>query len=175
MIVRQELPDDAAEVRGVVVAAFTRDDGAEPTEARLLDELRGCAGWIPELSLVAVVDGRVVGHAVCTRGFVAEVPCLGLGPIGVAPRTQRSGVGSALMHTMLGCATGMGERLIALLGSPVYYSRFGFGPSTEFGVEPPDPNWGDHFQVRLLQTADPGVRGGFAYADPFGALSAGRR
>ena len=170
VIVRQELPGDVQNVRCVVVGAFDRNDGAEPPEARLLDELRKCDGWIPELSLVAVIDGQVVGHAVCTRGFVGETPCLGLGPVAVAPGAQRSGVGSALMHTMLGTATGMGEPLIALLGSPDYYARFGFRPSMESGIEPPNPDWGDYFQVRGLSDSEPGVCGVFAYADPFNAL-----
>ena len=170
MIVRRELPADVRDVRRVVVDAFDRHDGAEPPEARLLDELRACDGWIPELSLVVVVDGQVVGHAVCTRGFVGASPCLGLGPIGVAPGVQRAGIGSALMHTMLGTATGMGEPLIALLGSPGYYTRFGFRPSTELGIEPPNPDWGSYFQVRALRDSAPRPSGIFAYADPFNAL-----
>ena len=64
----------------------------------------------------------------------------------------------------------MGEPLIALLGSPDYYSRFGFRPSSESGIEPPNPDWGDYFQVRRLSDLQPGVCGVFAYADPFDAL-----
>jgi putative acetyltransferase len=52
-------------------------------EARLLDELRLCDGWLPALSIVAEIDGAVVGHVVTTRGFVGDAPVLGLGPIGV--------------------------------------------------------------------------------------------
>jgi putative acetyltransferase len=170
MLVRQELPNDIQIVRRVVVGAFARDDGAEPPEAGLLDALRNCDGWIPELSLVAVIADDVVGHAVCTRGFVGALPCLGLGPVAVAPGVQRSGVGSALMHTMLGTATGMGEPLIALLGSPDYYERFGFRPSREFGVEPPNSAWGPFFQVRVLGDVNQDAAGVFAYADPFNAL-----
>ena len=170
MIVRQERPGDEQAVRRVVVDAFDRNDGVEPVEAGLLDELRQCDGWIPQLSLVAVVDDHVVGHAVCTRGFVGSSPCLGLGPVAVARTSQRSGVGSALVHTMLGTATGMGERVIALLGSPDYYCRFGFRPSTEFGIDPPNPGWRDFFQVRALGNSDPGMSGAFGYANPFNSL-----
>lgn len=74
------------------------------------------------------------------------------------------------MHTMLGTATGMGEPLIALLGSPDYYARFGFRPSTEVGIEPPNPDWGGYFQVRSLGDSAAGSSGVFAYADPFNAL-----
>ena len=170
MIVRQERRGDEARVRAIVVAAFDRHDGAEPPEARLLDELRECDGWIPALSLVAVIDGQIVGHAVCTRGSVAAMRCLGLGPIAVAPTAQRSGIGCALMHTMLGTATGMGEPLVALLGSPDYYSRFGFRPALESGIEPPDPDWGDYFQVRTLDETGGRATGVFEYSAPFNTM-----
>ena len=64
----------------------------------------------------------------------------------------------------------MGEHLIALLGSPDYYSRFGFRPSMESGIEPPNPDWGDYFQVRSLRDVKPAVSGVFTYAEPFNAL-----
>jgi len=171
VIVRREAPADVPFVRAVHVAAFDRADGTEAVEGRLLDELRECDGWLPHLSLVAEVDGEVLGHAVCTRGFVGDVPALGLGPIAVDPATQRAGVGSALMHAMLGAADATGEPFVALLGSPVYYGRFGFVHSTDVGIDPPDPAWGDHFQVRTLWAWDPATcRGPFRYATPFDHL-----
>lgn len=148
-------------------AAFDRGEG-DPLEARLLDGLRGCDGWLPALSWVAEIDGRVVGHNVCTRGHVGTVPCLGLGPIGVAPDVQRTGVGSALMYAMIGAADALGEPLIALVGDPAYYSRFGFAPSTDLGIDPPEAAWGASFQARPLTTWTASITGMFRYAAPFG-------
>ena len=62
---------------------------------------------------------------------------LGLGPLGVTPRQQRHGVGSALMKETIARANAAGERGIALLGSPEYYPRFGFVPAASLGVMPP--------------------------------------
>jgi predicted N-acetyltransferase YhbS len=62
----------------------------------------------------------------------------------------------------------MGERLIVLLGSPSYYGRFGFEPSTLHGIAPPDPAWGDDFQVKLLSGPQSPIKGTFRYAPPFG-------
>lgn len=171
MIVRRERADDVDASRAVQVAAFSgRGTPGEPVEARLLDALRQCDGWIPELSLVAVVDGVVRGHVVTTRGFVDGRPALGLGPIGVHPSVQCGGIGLALMHASIGAADAMGEPLIALLGSTVYYGRFGFVPAAGLGIEAPDPAWGDHFQARTLTTYTPDIRGRFEYASPFEAL-----
>ena len=60
------------------------------------------------------------------------------------------------------------ERLVALLGSPDYYRRFGFVPAAERGITAPDPAWGEHFQVRNVN--GPPVEGAFRYADPFTRL-----
>ena len=172
MIVRRERPGDIAATRAVQAAAFPIPDGAdEPVEAGLLDQLREDEGWIDGLSLVAEVDGEVVGHVVCTRGTVGadRRPALGLGPIGVRPDRQGQGIGSALVHAVVAVAEDRGETLVALLGSTEYYRRLGFVPAADHGVEAPDPSWGAHFQVRVL---DPSavVAGPFAYAAPFNRL-----
>lgn len=172
MIVRRERPGDIAATRAVQAAAFPIPDGAdEPVEAGLLDQLREDEGWIDGLSLVAEVDGEVVGHVVCTRGTVGadRRPALGLGPIGVRPDRQGQGIGSALVHAVVAVAEDRGETLVALLGSTEYYRRLGFVPAADHGVEAPDPSWGDHFQVRVL---DPSavLAGPFAYAEPFNRL-----
>jgi putative acetyltransferase len=165
LIVRRERAADHEAVRALHDAAF-----GGPTEGRLTDELRADAGFLPHLSLVAEDDGRIVGHAIATRARLEplDVPVLGLGPLGVHPDTQRRGVGTALVHALVAVAEASGERLIALLGDPAYYGRFGFVRATELGVEPPDPAWGVHFQARLL--AGPPVNGTFRYAAPFDRL-----
>ncbi|MGI9602091.1 MAG: GNAT family N-acetyltransferase [Acidimicrobiales bacterium] len=166
MMVRREQPRDHEAARSVQVAAFEQGDD-EPVEARLLDELRRCDGWLPSLSWVAEIDGQVIGHNVCTRGTVGETACVGLGPIGVLPARQASGAGSALMHAMIGAADAGGEPLIALLGDPGYYGRFGFVPSVDVGIDPPDASWGDYFQVLTLSSWSDSIRGIFRYAAPF--------
>lgn len=166
MIVRRERPADHDAVRVLHLAAFTPSD----VEARLTDELREDAGFLPYLSLVAVEDGDVIGHVIATRGWLEPfgIPVLGLGPLGVRPDRQRRGVGTALVHALLAVAEAADERLVALLGSPDYYRRFGFAPASELGITAPDPAWGVHFQARLL--TGPPVQGSFRYAEPFTRL-----
>jgi putative acetyltransferase len=177
VIVRRERPDDHDAVRALHTAAFARDPatgalragGAVP-EARLVDELREDAGFLPHLSLVAVENDAVIGHVIATRGRPAPLgaPALGVGPLGVLPAAQGRGTGTALMHALLAVAEACDETVVALLGDPGYYRRFGFLPATALGITPPDPAWGDYFQARRL-TGRP-VEGTFRYADPFGRL-----
>jgi putative acetyltransferase len=170
VIVRRERPADHDAVRDLHRAAFGGADRGEVPEAGLVDELREDVGFLPHLSLVAEDGGRLAGHVIATRGWLEPggIPVLGLGPLGVHPDLQRRGVGTALVHALVAVAEACEERLIALLGDPAYYGRFGFVRSTELGIEPPDPAWGEHFQARRL-TGLP-VSGTFRYADPFDRL-----
>jgi putative acetyltransferase len=165
MLIRREHPDDVTAIHEVHAAAFTTE-----LEANLVRALRASDAWLPRLSLVAEDDGVIVGHVVCTRAQLAGTPALGLGPLGVLPAQQKSGVGSALMHAVLAAADALDEPVVVLLGHTEYYPRFGFEPASRFGIEPPDPAWGEHFQARPLSTYDSTVRGPFVYAQPFNEL-----
>jgi putative acetyltransferase len=194
MLIRRETPADADAIRAVTAAAFTRQGEDLPVEAPLVDWLRADAGWLPALSLVAAgPDGDVIGHVLCTRATVTPgagtpgagpgstsgtggpdsagtgtaVAVLGLGPLSVRPDWQGCGVGSALVHAVLGAADALGEPLVVLLGSTGYYPRFGFRLAREYGITPAHPEWEPHFQVRTLAAYDPAMRGAFAYAGPF--------
>ena len=170
MLIRRETECDADVIRAITTAAFAsrQPPGQIPPEAGLIDELRAGSAWLPALSLVAVTPaGEAIGHVLGTRGHVGQDPVLALGPLAVRPDCQRHGVGSALMHAVLGAADALGEPLVALLGDPAYYRRFGFELSTVYQITPPRPEWQPHFQVRALSGYQPGLRGMFTYPEPF--------
>src|SRR6478735_8633462 len=123
---------------GAIAAATGEHIDGEPEEVKLLARLFECQEYLPAFSIVAELDGEIVGHVISTRGWVDGLELLGLGPIGVVPRLQRHGIGTALMNETVARANTAGERGIALLGSPEYYSRFGFVPSPSLGVAPPE-------------------------------------
>jgi putative acetyltransferase len=179
VLIRRETPSDADAIRAVTSAAFASADQPDrtPVEPGLIDELRAGRAWLPSLSLVAMgSDGgadEVIGHVVCTRGHLGSAPALGLGPLSVRTDQQRRGVGSALMHAVLGAADALGEPLVALLGDPGYYHRFGFRLSAEYSIKPPVPEWHPYFQVRALAAYQPSLQGTFVYAEAFDALTLG--
>ena len=171
MIVRRFNPSDLEAVRRIHAEAFRSGADAAVPEVTLFDALLGDGDVIEPLSLVVGVNGAVVGHVVCSRATIGLHEVAGLGPIGVLPSHQGAGFGSALMHAVLGAADAIEYPLVALLGSPAYYARFGFVPASSVGIEAPDPAWVDHFQVRLLRSYCPDARGQFRYAPAFALVS----
>lgn len=175
MLIRRERPEDIEAIRAVTASAFRGaehsappvEPGGDPGEATLVTWLRADSAWIPEFSLVAVDGDEVIGHVVATRAHVDSSPALGIGPVSVLPQRQATGVGSALMHAVLGAADARSETVVGLLGEPAYYSRFGFVPASTTAVASPETAWGDYFQIRTLSSFD-GQSGTFQYAGPFG-------
>jgi putative acetyltransferase len=128
--VRSEVASDRDEVRQIHTLAF-----AGPTEASLVDRLRGSAGSI---SLVATDVGGVVGHILFTAvriiGAGALVRVAGLGPMAVTPSRQRNGIGSELvLHGLEECRR-EGYEAVVVVGHPDYYPRFGFRRGSGFGL-----------------------------------------
>jgi putative acetyltransferase len=163
--VRAETPADVVAIRDVVTRAFRRAD-----EARLVDLLRDAGN--ATLSLVAERDGRVVGHVLFSPVTLDGAPFgWGLAPLAVAPEEQRSGVGGALVRAGLARARAGGVTTVVVLGSPVYYGRFGFVPADQYGLRceydvPPGV-----FQViGLVPSALVERRGLVRYADEFAAV-----
>jgi len=172
MLIRRETPADQAAVHAVHSEAFRRETGVTPVEAPLVDELRAEGDLITLLSLVAVHEGAVVGHVCCSRARLGgdTEAAVGLGPLGVRPAHQGDGVGSALMHAVLGAADARGHGLVVLLGEPAYYSRFGFRPASDLSITAPDPQWGRYFQARTLAAYEPTQAGAFEYAPAFSRI-----
>jgi putative acetyltransferase len=131
MLVRAEQDKDWAAVHAVNVSSFET-----PAEANLVDALRAQAQ--PIVSLVAEDDnGAIAGHIMFSPVSLPGHPGLkvmGLAPMAVAPEHQRKGIGSALVRAGLEQCRQLGFVAVVVLGHAEYYPRFGFSPSTRFGI-----------------------------------------
>ena len=163
LVIRPERADEHAAIRAVHAAAFAPSE----IEAPLLDALRSDGDLIPTLSLVAERDGEPVGHVAISRAAVGDTAVLALGPIGVLPEHQGTGVGAALMRGVLAAASETGYPLIALLGHADYYPRFGFEPAEPLGIVCQFPAPSENWLLFRLPAYDPALRGEFRYADAF--------
>ncbi len=129
--IRPEAAADRAAVRRINELAF-----GQPNEAELVDSLR--EGARPLLSLVAVEDGRVVGHILFSPVTITGPPgastAMGLAPMAVLPERQNRGIGSALVEAGLAACRALCENVVVVLGHPRYYPRFGFAPASAKGL-----------------------------------------
>jgi putative acetyltransferase len=132
MVIREERREDWEGVYVVNEAAFGR-----PDEAALVERLREGNGVV--LSLVGVVDGRIIAHVLFSPvvlemegGKTAEG--VGLGPVAVLPEFQGQGLGSRLIRAGIEQCRAAGQGFMMVLGHSDYYPRFGFRPSVEFGI-----------------------------------------
>lgn len=121
--VRDERDDDRAAIHHVNAAAFGQED-----EAALVDRLREDGDVL--LSLVAEVDGAVVGHVLFSRLLVETAAggreAVALAPAAVLPAHQRRGIGAALIRAGLDRLRARSASAVFVLGDPAYYGRFGF-------------------------------------------------
>ncbi|MDQ1624362.1 MAG: hypothetical protein QOH19_2780 [Actinomycetota bacterium] len=124
LVLRSERPADRPAILALTAAAFAVSPvtglpvEGEPEEVELVRGLWDCEEYLPGFSIVAELDGEIVGHVISTRGRVGELELLGLGPIGVLPRLQRHGVGSALMQETVARADAAGGERPRAAGRP---------------------------------------------------------
>jgi putative acetyltransferase len=170
LVLRPVVPADHEFVAALTDAGPFGAVGEPSMERRLLDLLRAGGDLIEELTLVAEVDGAVVGHVACSRGTLDGAPAVGLGPISVTPELQRRGIGASLMSAVVATAGRRGDPVIVLLGDPDYYGFFGFVPAISLGIRSPGP-WADrYFQAKPLRAWHPDLAGPFQYAPAFSRL-----
>lgn len=164
---RTEQEGDLAGIADVHRKAFGRE-----AEANVVNALRVSPHFVPGLSLVAILGGRVVAHILLTRITIredgVERPALSLAPMAVHPDQQRGGIGSALIRCALQEAERLGHSVVVVLGHADYYPRFGFTRASRFGIRPPFVAPDEAFLVCELRAGGlDGLRGVVQYPPEF--------
>ena len=164
VVVRAEVAADRGDVRRVNELAF---EGA--SEADLVEALH--RDGLVLSSLVAEIDGGVVGHILFSRMWVdgadGSLDAACLAPLAVAPPHQRRGIGGLLISRGLEEIRRLGERLVIVVGHPEYYPRFGFEPAQPRGLSSPFPPEA-FMAMELTPGALRGVAGAVRYPAAFG-------
>jgi putative acetyltransferase len=126
MIIRKETTSDFDAITEITIAAFKTLEVSNKTEQFIIKALRA-AGALT-LSLLAEIDGRVVGHIAFSPVTISDGSngWYGLGPVSVLPDYQKQGIGKSLINEGLSQLKDMGGQGCALVGDPNFYKRFGF-------------------------------------------------
>lgn len=168
LVIRPESAHDIEAIHRLVEAAFRRSK-----EADLVDLIRQSPEYVPELSLVAVTNGKMVGHTMLSYSEIKDddmaYKVLSLAPLAVIPEMQGRGIGGKLVRRALEEAEQRGEPLVMLEGNPDYYVRFGFEDSRKYGIYFALPDWApaNAGQIYRLSKYDSSIRGWVHYAPAF--------
>jgi len=120
---------------------------------------------VPGLSFVARDEDGVVGTLRFWPVVIGETPALLLGPLGVAPKRQRAGIGKALINHGHRTAKKLGHRLVLLVGDRDYYKRFGYTPASAHAIVMPGEGPSRLLCRELSPGAADGVSGAIRRAD----------
>lgn len=141
MNIRQEKTSDFKEVSSLIEKAFKTEQLSDHKEQFLVERLRKSEAFIPELSMVAVTDEKIVGHILLTKLKIKnkrnEFASLALAPVSVLPEYQKKGIGGSLIIEAHKKAKELGYKSIVLLGHEKYYPRFGYEQADKYGIDLP--------------------------------------
>jgi len=126
MVIRSETDADIGAITEVTIAAFESLQISNHTEQFIIEALRAAKALT--VSLVAELDGRLIGHIAFSPVTISDGTrdWYGLGPVSVSPEYQRKGVGKALIQEGLSRLKNLNAQGCCVVGHPEYYRKFGF-------------------------------------------------
>ena len=126
IVIRNETDADVDAITEVTIAAFKTLEISNHTEQFIIEALRSAKAQ--PVSLVADVDGRVIGHIAFSPVTISDGTknWYGLGPVSVLPEYQRKGIGKALIREGLSRLKRLNAQGCCVVGHPDYYRKFGF-------------------------------------------------
>jgi len=135
LLIRDETEADICKISEVTTEAFEALEESNNTEQFIIKALRAAKALT--ISLVAEVDGQVIGHIAFSPVTISDGTSdwYGLGPVSVSPEYQRQGVGKALIQEGLSRLKKINARGCCLVGHPDYYKKFGFKNTTKLKLE----------------------------------------
>lgn len=172
IIIRVEKQTDYNAVFELIEKAFEKLAVSDHREQFLVQRLRKSTEFIPELSMVAEFNNKIVGHILLSKLKIKngqdEFDSLALAPVSVHPEYQGKGIGGMLIQEAHKKARDLGHQSIVLLGHEKYYLKFGYQQAGNFGIELPfDVPKENCMAIELTENGLDGVSGIVEYPKEF--------
>ncbi len=167
MLIRQEEKKDFSEIYEMVTSSFKTAEHSDGNEQDLVVKIRENDEYIKELSLVAVIDNKIVGHIMFTKVKLGDRIELALAPLSIDPDHQRQGIGMALMNEGHKIAKDLGYEFSIVLGSDKYYPKVGYKQASEFGISAPFDVPSNYFMALNLKGLDTKINAIVEYGKSF--------
>ena len=170
--IREENQTDHDAVFELVERAFEKITFSDHREQFLVQRLRNSSAFVPELSIVAEIENKMVGHILVTKVKIKneqdEFGSLALAPVSVLPEYQGKGIGGMLIQEAHKKARALGHKSIVLLGHENYYPKFGYKQAADFGIKLPfDVPKENCMAIELTEGGLNGVSGTVEYPKEF--------
>lgn len=166
--IRQENQNDYKEVYSVVKKAFETAEHSDGNEHDLVTLLRNSKNFIPELSLVAIEDNKIVGYILFTKVKIGDYEEIALAPLAVLPEFQKKGIGGSLIKKGHEIAKKLGYHYSIVIGSEKYYPKFGYVPAIKYGIKAPFQVDNENFMAVKLNNSIMEIKDIVEYAKEFG-------
>ena len=172
LIIRSEKAEDFHNTELMTMRSFWNKYFPGCVEHNMLRVIRASADYLPEISRVAELDGKIVGAAFYTRAWIVgedgvrnEVAMLG--PLAVEPTLEGNNIGGALICETIRLAKEARLAGIILCGEPGYYPKFGFKLLQDFGITDAEGNCYDAYLCYPLSDEFATYKGHFEESPDF--------
>lgn len=171
IIIRNETKEDYYATELMTMRAFWNLHGPGCNEHLMVHKLRDAKEYVPELSRVAELDGKIVGAIFYSKARVVdgdiEHEVLTFGPLAVEPTCFSMGIGARLLEETLPLAKKAGYKGVVICGEPKYYPKHGFVTCDRFDIHHPGFGNADAFMAYPLNEGFEEIHGYFYEAPVF--------
>lgn len=136
---RLERKEEYRQVEALVRESFWNVYRPGCVEHYLLHLLRGHSDFVPELDIVMLEDGKIIGQNVFVKTVIRaddgrSIPIMTMGPVCVANELKRQGYGKMLLDYSLAKAAEAGCGALCFEGNIDFYGKSGFSFAENFGI-----------------------------------------
>lgn len=169
--IRAETPADYRNTELMVMRSFWNKYGPGCTEHNMIRIIRESADYLPEISRIAELDGKIAGAVYYTKAWIddgrVQRELALLGPLAVEPTLEGNDIGGALLRETVRLAGEAGLAGIILAGEPGYYPKYGFKRCSDYGITDGEGNSYDAYLCYPLNAGFAAYKGKFRESRDF--------